>query len=809
MSEESFVYTACPGWGDHEYCALKTIVKDGKIIRTEPAEYTGAEQNEGFICQKGVCSWRQVYNKERLTVPLKRIGERGEGKWEEISWDQAFDEIAEKLIEIRDTYGPEALAMWYVPASLPPSYGLEAVLMTRFSGLFGATHPLEGWGLDNGPFYAAYYDMGNTYRYMSSDPSNWDHSDLIIVWGANPIENQHRMGKHIVEAKSNGARIVDIGLLFDGTAGYSDEFVPVKPGSDPALSLCMANHIVSKGLYEKEYLLEHTVAPFMVRDDTDEFMRDGDGNYLAMDKVHGLVAAMPGVKEIAGAADLEIEGSFEVFGVPCKTAFTRLREHLSFYTPEYQERITGVPAQTAVRLAEEYAAAERPYILGALGLRYQNQGESYRSFYLLGMLMGNLGKPGAGVTSELGTGGWPFLFNDGPIVCPEGPERFKGKILRQPDFWEQVQTEQPYPIKALMIPSGNPVHNCPSRGRWLDEVFPKLDLIVDIDIWMTDTGEYADYILPDCQPFERTELICIAAYNHVVLTEPAVEPVGGLDPATRYYELAKRLGFGEYFEKSAEEWCDIRLQSDSPMITAIDPPLTMERLKEEKLVRIATPPIPWDPFLGMDFGTPSGRLEFYCEKLVPAQAQIARYIEPYEVPTETSKAQGENEEFPYQFFSGRQRFFMQSMFTDDPVMRELSGGKPSARINPVDAAREGIVDGDKVEVYNGRGHVVAIMRLDEVIPPGTIQVWFGWRSKHFEEGMYSELLVPMSSRETMNDVADLWWKHMEEEDRVKWHFFLGSEATMAGAWDTIWDCACNIRKVTDAADVDEDGKDVR
>ena len=96
MSEESFVYTCCPGWGDHEFCAIKTIVKDGKIVRTEKADYTGAEENEGYICQKGIMSCRQPYNPKRLTHPLKRVGERGEGKWEKISWDQAMDEIAAK-----------------------------------------------------------------------------------------------------------------------------------------------------------------------------------------------------------------------------------------------------------------------------------------------------------------------------------------------------------------------------------------------------------------------------------------------------------------------------------------------------------------------------------------------------------------------------------------------------------------------------------------------------------------------------------------------------------------------------------------
>ena len=94
---ESFVYTACPGWGDHDYCALKTIVKDGKIVRMEAVDYTGPEAIDGHICQKGCLAGRQPYDPKRLKKPLKRIGERGEGKWEEISWDQALDEIGAKL----------------------------------------------------------------------------------------------------------------------------------------------------------------------------------------------------------------------------------------------------------------------------------------------------------------------------------------------------------------------------------------------------------------------------------------------------------------------------------------------------------------------------------------------------------------------------------------------------------------------------------------------------------------------------------------------------------------------------------------
>ena len=794
MSEESFVYTCCPGWGDHEYCVLKTIVKDGEIVRTEHADYTGPEANEGHICQKGIMACRQPYNPDRLTHPLKRVGERGAGQWEKISWDQAFDEIAAKIVELRDQYGPESLAMWNLVASVPPSQGLHSHLASRFMGLWGATDPCHAYGLDNGPLYAGDYDFGDLFKYLMTEPANFDTSKYLIVWGANPVENQQRLAKHIVEAKSRGAKIVDIGLLFDGTAGYADWFIPVKPGTDTALALCMVQQIIEKNLYKADFLLEHTVAPYLVRDDNDLFMRDGDGNYIVWDAdTDSAVIQQPGVKELS-IKNPVLSGEFELFGVKCKTAFRRLEEHAAPFTPEYQETITGVPAADAAKLAYEYASTEPAYIVGALGLRYQNQGESYRSFYLLGALTGNLGIPGGGVTSECLGGGWPIAFNTPAITMPNGPENYKGVAMRQAEFFDAVESGESN-IKALWVTAGNPVHNCPNRSRWVERVFPNLELVVDVDIWLTDTGEYADYVLPDCMPFERYELANAAAYNHVVLQEPAIEPVGeAKDPTFLYSELAKRVGLGEYFDKTAEEWIEVLLDTQYPPVASVEPKITLERLKKEKVIRGAFPEMPWNPFWGMQFTTPSARMEFYSERLAPANAMMASHRDPMEAPTQAQLTEG-GLKYPYQFFSGRQRFFMQSMFTDDPVMVQMSGGKPSARINPADAAKEGIKDGDRVEVFNQRGHVVADMRLDQAIPPGTIQVWFGWRHKSFEEGMYSELLIPLGGTETLDDTANLWWEQMSERGLISAGFGTGSKSAIAGAWDTIWDCACDIRKV--------------
>ncbi len=196
-----------------------------------------------------------------------------------------------------------------------------------------------------------------------------------------------------------------------------------------------------------------------------------------------------------------------------------------------------------------------------------------------------------------------------------------------------VKTGKPYPIKAFIKANGNPVHNCPNRSRWTEETFPQMELVVEFDIWMTDTGELADYVLPDCTAFERMELVAPGCYNHVVLQEPAIEPLGeARDPSYLWRELSKRVGLGEYFDKTAEDWIAIRIQSPFPMIANIDPPLTMERLKKEKRVRAAVPETPFDPYASRKFTTASGRIEFYVERLAEMGEAFAKYRPTLEVP---------------------------------------------------------------------------------------------------------------------------------------------------------------------------------
>lgn len=786
MQEESFVYTACPGWGDHDYCAIKTIVKEGEIVRTEKIVYSEPEKDDGHICQKGCLAARMPYDPKRLLYPLKRVGERGEGKWERISWDQALDEIGSKLNEIAEKYGPESVAIWELVAGVPPADGLGTLMSQRFINLFGATCPMASVGLDNGPFYTMFYHYNSVVQAFT-DPQNIIGTDLVYIWGCNPIENQMRAAQNLVRAREQGARIVNIGLIYDGSAGFADEFYGIKPGSDGELTMGMMNYILANDLQDSDYLKKHTVAGYMVREDTGLFARDRDGSYIIFDQdIDSLMTVAPRGGEYS-TENIALFGEYEYDGTVIKPALQVLKERVAPYTAEVVAEKTGLTASQVETISSDWARTENAYIMAGYGLRYINANETYRMMNVLGMLTGRLGKPKNGVIESLQLQSYPIVFNDASIRMPNGLENVKASSPRMPDWFEVAQTDES-PYKALIVPNGNPVHQQPDRQRWLD-VIKDMELVVDIDVWMTDTGEVADYVLPDCMPFEREELISTACYNHIVLQEPAIEPRGeARGPVFLWSELAKRVGLGEYFDKTEAEWIDIRLATSYPPIASLEPKVDYQRLKKEKMIRINVPAEPkFDPYLDKRFDTETGRIEFYVERLLDFDLALPRPLPPYKIDA--------SEEHPYQLFTGRQRFFMQSSFTDDPINVKLSGETPSTRLNPVDAKELDLTDGDWVEVYNDRGHVVTRLEIDECVPAGTVHVWFGWRRKDFKEGTYAEITTQCSNKETAGPVQDKWfndWVAAGHSPHPSAEFMTG----LTGSTDCYWDSNCNIRKYT-------------
>jgi molybdopterin-containing oxidoreductase family molybdopterin binding subunit len=792
FASEKVTYNICQGYGCHEHCILKTFVVNGKIQRTERTVFPDIEGDWIGICQKGITAGKIPYLPNRILYPMKRVGERGEGKFERVSWDQALDEIGAKLNEIKQVYGSEAVGVFNFPCGVPPVFGLFNPLTTRFMNTFGASN--LSINVDSASFFSGQIDFGSCLAYGQQDPRPLANSKYIILWGVEPVTTRPAWRTRLlVEAQEKGAKVVRIGLTYDPTSAKADWFIPIRPGSDAALALAMANAMVKENLYDEAYLAKKTVAPFLVREDTGKFLRESEivdsgdpAKYVVWSKVGTPIPVAARTFELAENMEPDLQAVVTIQGISCKTAFVKLKEHLAVYTPEYQEQITGIPAAIVTQLLHEYMEASPATIFydwGGAG-RYLNGQRSHRAINLIAALAGRLGKCQL-IIASVGYG-WPVQLNDAPISFPDGIEGAKGHYQPPIDWHSAILTGVPHPIRAMMIVAGNPIHALPNRQLW-EEMFQKLDLVVDYDIRMTDTGLWADYVLPDLTIFEKYELPNPVDYNHIILNEPAIDPIGeGKPPADLYRELAKRVGLEKYFDKSTEEWIDIWLQSKQPAIAELQPPLNFKRLKEEKMVRANVPADPFDPIDVLGFFTPSGRMEFYCEDFAPINEAIARYVAPI---VDGPKRKG----FPLQFYTGRSRFFMQTQFTDIPELATLAGGEPTLRMNPKDASARGIRSGDIAQVCNDIGICKAKVLLSETMPPGTVHLWYGWRHQNYIQGAHNVLLHPLGTPETEDTLRTAWGNLA----RARYSFIplvANWEIIMSSNWDPFWDNYCEVQK---------------
>ncbi|MDR2108127.1 MAG: molybdopterin-dependent oxidoreductase [Coriobacteriales bacterium] len=459
-SAEKVTYTICQGAGCHEQCVLKVVSKDGKVVRTERPIFKGSKKDLASLCQKGICAGKLNYVPERLLYPLKRVGKRGEGKFERIPWDQALEEIGQKLRDIRAKYGDASLVVNAFPCGLPLNMhgSLTMALCYRFMNLSGASFwqpPLDMEG-----FQSNLVDFGNMNLAMQMNSSYWSRHrpNYVLIWGGNPIgwARAAHTSKMFMDIQEQGTKLVDIGLIFDSTAAKCDEFININPGTDAALALAMANIIIQDKRYDIDFLNTYTVAPFLVRVDNGMFLRKRDiVAEAAVDERHERVwdsssngfylkdataiaaTTAEGNKYVAwdaqaqepvfiAARDNDMEGKTPdihaevvVEGIACKTAFIMLKESLAGWTPEKQAETTGVSAETCRQIINDYLDNSPSGLFTYWGLRYVNAGQTLRAINLLAILSGNLGQKNGRLINCGDTTGYTVPL-DGEIFLPDG-----------------------------------------------------------------------------------------------------------------------------------------------------------------------------------------------------------------------------------------------------------------------------------------------------------------------------------------------------------------------------------------------------
>lgn len=586
-----------------------------------------------------------TYDPDRLKRPLIRVegSQRGEGKYRVTTWEEALDYVAERMMKIKEEYGPEAIAFfghgtgdsWFVDF-LPAAWGSPNAAKPSVAI---CTAPRET---------AAQWVFGRPIG--GHEPIDWENARYIVLIGHHIGEDTHNTQlQDFALALKRGAKVVVVDPRFSTAAAKAHLWLPIKPGTDTALLLAWIHVLIYEDLYDKEYVAKYT------------------------------------------------------------TGFEELKAHVKDFTPEWAEKHTEIPAETIRQVAREMAAHKPQAVLPPTRHTVWYGDDTYRmmALYYVNVLLGNYGRKGGFYIAQS-----PYLEKyptpplplepaaggcSGPAGGNHEPEGFKpradkGKFFARTtaiqELIEPMITGEPYPIKGLIAYGINLFHSIPNVPR-TKEALKKLDLYVAIDVLPQEHVMWADVILPEATYLERYDDLVAVAHKtpFIQLRVPAHEPLFDTKPGWWIArELGIRLGLGEFFPwQTIEEYLDTRLQSIG---------LDLETLKGMgTLVQKGKPWLEdWEKEGRLPFGTPSGKIELYCQAFKKAGHQPLPVFTPPEEPPPGF----------YRLLYGRSPVHTFARTQNNWVLMEMDP-ENEVWIHREEARRLGLKDGDYVILENQDG----------------------------------------------------------------------------------------------------------
>ena len=688
-------------------CSFKCTVREGKLTKIEANAWP--DKRHSLICLRGLSEIERIYSPDRIKTPLKRVGERGEGKFVPISWDEALTTVAGKLNQLKTQHGGKSI-YWKASSGVEyPMLSLARMLGAQFTnfggidiGLSGGLHQITGVGL---------------FAPMNNEITDWVNAKTVLLIGNNLLETSMTDAQFFYDAREAGAKIISIDPSYSTTTTRCDQWISLRPGTDTALVLALINQVFSKKWCDEEYLRKNSTAPFLIRSDDRKLMRAGE-KFLVWDKISGSLQPYdaPGIQP-------ELEGDFSIDGVKLQTVFAALREHTKENTPAWAAKITEVPEGVIQDLAKQYATAGPAVIAWGWGGpdKWYSADGLGRAGGILAALTGNIGRIGGGVGSANhhlaswmgGLGTWPIPAS----FLPAAPE------MPATDF-----PQKPNSVRAVVI-QGNALNQWFANANRTADWIKKLDLVVVVEIFHNDSVKYADIVLPTCTNFESEYEInnLQIRRNHIMLQQKVIEPL--FESKTDFQiekELAAKLGLGQYLPKDLEEFQRARLANPAPPLRGI----TVDALKANRFImRLNVPETPFRGNMNQVYATPTKKLELYSEALLPFNSALPSYEEPLEASPNNPLFK----KYPLQLSQAHSRYRAHSTFSNAHWILEIVK-EPRVEMNPNDAKPRGLNNGDLVEVYNDRGKFRARYQASPDIRPGSVRVSEGWWSQYFASG---------------------------------------------------------------------------
>jgi molybdopterin-containing oxidoreductase family molybdopterin binding subunit len=694
-----------------------------------------------------------MYDPDRLKFPLKRVGERGEGKWEQISWDEATETIAEKINAAIEEFGGASVGIWSSYGSYGALNGAMGGYMSvaygRFITKVGAS--VMGAGADTAQGYVQSSLLANA----GNDYVDAANARTIISWGGNPAEANVHAWHFICDAREKGATLITIDPQFTASALHSDVYLPIRPGTDGALMLAMANHIIDNDLMDEAYMKGNTVSPILLKP---------DGTYLRMSDTgtpptEGPVNPSTGQPTVIDpalvwdestglavdaslAVDPAIVGGFEVSGIKVQPVFQVVKDKIREYTVAKAAEICDLGEDQIIELAKAYATEGPVTVMTFQGLGHHvNSHHNYKNLALLTALTGNAGKPGASLCGNPATGQFPVNF--AAMMLGRPGASFCGMYL--PEIMNAGKwAGKDFTIRVLWICNGN-VLSCESGRQELIEAVKKVDFVVCADVNMNDSAQWADIVLPVPHAYEVEDFDSVCSTPYPSYFQKAAEPQFECKTDLSIMRMVtEKMGIDEIYDKTDQEFLREVIDTESNLEAGAG----YDDFASGKFIRNY---LYTDSSLVKVYGaTESARLKYYLEKPVPRNdfGQGVPEHERYPHYEHANESYWENplrERYPLFGCSEHNKYHIHSQLAHTPVIRELEP-EPTVRINASDAAERGIRQGDVVRAYNDHGYVVIKALVTEGIKPGVISIPHGWQAEQFIEGHSQDL-----TNVTMND----------------------------------------------------------
>jgi anaerobic selenocysteine-containing dehydrogenase len=736
------------------YCAL-CISRCGSIAVLENGRFVALEPDPSHptgkaLCAKGRAAPELVYNSDRLLYPLKRTRPKGDSDpgWQRISWDEALDLTATKLRTIAQEQGPESVVF---SAASPSTSALDdsVVWIQRLMNAFGSPNlcvsmELCGWGR----FFATQYTFGAPVP--GGYVPDLEHAGCILFWGYNP--NVARL-VHAVEttpALKRGARLIVVDPRRAGPANKADLWLRVRPGTDAALALGIAHVMIERGWYDRDFILDWTNGPLLVRKDNGRLLTEGDldargsaHRYVAWSEALGRpITYDPATGGYAGGNDGEpaLVGTFTVETlqgvVVCRPVFDLMADDCRRYPPERVEAICGIDRDQVVGAARMLWEARPVAYYAWSGVEMQTGSTQIaRAIAQLYTLTGSLDGPGGNVL-------FPSVPSEqvvgGALLPPERRARTLGLPERPlgPSRWQFVTTDEvyraileqrPYPVRGLVGFGANLLlaHAEGRRGR---EALAALDFYVHADLFMNPTAELADIVLPVASAFECEALkigfeVSAEAQSLVQLRPRVVEPRGEARSDTEIvFDLACRLGLAEHFwDGDIEAAYRARLHPSGVSLEALhENPSGVRVPLQTRYRKFAEPQ---QDGLPRGFATPTRKIELYSETLLQhGYPPLPQYEEPLVGPSSRPELV---ERFPLILTCAKHTLFCESQHRALPSLRRLARD-PELELHPSVADERGIAPGDWVHIETPGGSVRARAKLNDALDPHVVCGQHGW-----------------------------------------------------------------------------------